>query len=296
VPAARNVALVIAFAALALLACWPSVVSLWDLWEFNPYSDGHGPFIAAISLGLLLRSRHSLAATALRPSAGGALVLFVCSLAWVISWRAEMQELHVMLLPLVLLAVVLAAFGQAAARIAAFPLGYLYFAEPVWHALTSPLQELTIHAVGIIAPILGMPVTISGNILSFPRSISFEVTPLCSGVNFLVVGLAAAALIGELQQASCHRRAGLIASMAVLMIVSNWVRVLVIIVAGYTSGMRHVLATRGHWYLGWVLFGLVMVGFARVAARGSRSPAPLLARPLLAESVRAPTPPPGPSA
>ena len=277
--AARNLSLIIALIALSLLAYWPSAAALWNLWEQSRYLDGHGPFIAAISFGLLVRSRHALTAAELRPSAAGAAGLLVCSLAWIIAWRTGIQELHLVLLPPVLFLAVLAAFGTTAARVVAFPLGYLYFAEPLWHALIGPLQDLTIHVVGAITPILGMPVTIVGNILYFPRNISFEVTPICSGVGFLVVGLAVAALIGELQQASFRRRAGLIASMAFLMIVSNWARVLVIIIAGYTSGMRNVIATRGHWYLGWVLFALVTFGFARLAVRPSKSAAPAFAKP-----------------
>jgi exosortase len=268
--AARNLVFVIAVIVLSVLACWPSAAGLWDFWMRNPYLGGHGPFVAAASLGLILRSQPALAAARLRPSAAGVATLFVCATAWLISWRAGIRELHLALLPLVLLTAVLAAFGTAAARSVAFPLGYLYFAVPVWQVLIEPLRQLTIRVVGAIAPILGMPVTIVGNILYFPRNISFEVTPLCSGVSFLVVGLAVAALIGELQGASHRRRAGLLASMALLMILSNWVRVLVIIVAGYTSDMRSVIATRGHWYLGWLLFALVAVGFGWVTARGSR--------------------------
>lgn len=260
-----------------LLACWPSVAALWHLWVWNRYIDGHGPIIALASLALLVRSREAFATAELRASAAGAACLLACSLAWVISWRAGIQDLHVLLLPLVIFLALFAVFGKAVARIAAFPLGYLYFAEPVWHVLIGPLQNLTIQVVGAIAPVLGMPVAIAGNVLHFARGISFEVTPLCSGVNFLVVGLAVASLIGELQQASFSRRVGLVAWMAFLMVVSNWVRVFVIIIAGYTTGMRSVLATRGHWYLGWVLFALVVFGFALLASRGApalRKPSP----------------------
>lgn len=173
-----------------------------------------------------------------------------------------MQALHIALLPLILSLAVLAVFGKQAARIAAFPIGYLYFAEPVWHLLIGPLQQVTIRVASAVVPVLGIPVTTAGSILNLPRGISFEVTPLCSGVNFLVVGLAVAVLIGELQHAPFRRRVALAGWMAILMVLSNWVRVLVIIIVGYTTGMRSVLATRGHWYLGWVFFALVVLGFA----------------------------------
>lgn len=271
--AARNAILVIALIALALVAFRPSVAALWALWASNRYVDGHGPFIALTSLVLLVRSRDAFAAADLQPSAAGAAGLLAGGLAWVIAWWSGIGDLHVMLLPLVLFVATWAAFGRATARIAAFPIGFLYFAEPLWHVLISPLQELTIRVVGMVAPVLGMPVRIAGTVLDFPNGISFEVTPICSGVNFLVVGLAVAVLIGELQGAPLRRRTALVAWMAFLMVLSNWVRVLVIIIAGYTTGMRSVLATRGHWYLGWALFALVVFGFALWSGRGSPHPA-----------------------
>jgi len=281
VSATRNLALVLTLVALALLAYWPSTAAWWRFWELNQYVGGQGPLIAAISLGLIVRSRRALSAAPLRAFPAAIAGLLACSVAWVIGWRAAIQELHLLLLPLILILATLAAFGRTIARIVAFPLGYLYFAEPSWHLLIGPLQQLTLRIAGGIVPILGMPVTIAGNVLYFSHDVSFEVTPLCSGLNFLVVGLAVAALIGELQHASLRRRLALLASMALLMVVSNWIRVLVIIVAGYTSGMRNVLATSGHVILGWILFALVMLGYALVVGHRPvpTAPAPREASP-----------------
>jgi len=61
----------------------------------------------------------------------------------------------------------------------------------------------------------------------------------------------------------------LLGSMVLATIVSNWVRVLIIMAVGYTSGIHNVLVTRGHLLFGWVLFALVMSAFAWVAARGT---------------------------
>jgi EpsI family protein len=63
--------------------------------------------------------------------------------------------------------------------------------------------------------------------------------------------------------------------MAVLAIVSNWIRVLIIIDAGYTTNMRHVLVSRGHLMFGWLLFTTVMVLFAWLFARRGTSPSPV---------------------
>jgi len=252
--------------AIAILAYWPSAMALWDFWTSQPFLGGQGPLVVTLSLWLLVRSRAALEGTPLRPSLVGAIALLVSSVAAVILWRAAIEELHMLLLPLLMFLAVLAALGAGAARIVAFPLGYLYFAEPTWRILIWPLQHLTVRAAVFLGPLIGMPVVPSGTLLRLPHGVTFEVTPLCSGVNFLVVGLAVAALVGELQKASLPRRGALLAVMAVLMIVSNWVRVLAIMLAGYTSGMR-LLVMRGHVLFGWVLFAILMVGFVALAMR-----------------------------
>jgi EpsI family protein len=55
------------------------------------------------------------------------------------------------------------------------------------------------------------------------------------------------------------RRALLFAVMGALAVISNWLRVLVIVDAGYTTNMRHVLVSRGHFVFGWILFTVVLV-------------------------------------
>lgn len=266
VPTLRGLIPVAALIAIALLAYWPSTLALWSFWTSQSFLGGHGPLVAALSAWLIVRSRSALAQTPARPSAWGCAALLACSVASVIFWRSGIEELHMLLLPLLLFLAVLAAFGRGVARIVAFPLGYLYFAEPSWRILIGPLQSLTGRAVVLIGPLVGMPAVRSGTLLQLPHGATFEVTPLCSGVNFLVVGLAIAALIGELQQASVRRRAGLLGVMALLMVASNWLRVLAIMLAGYTSGMR-LLVTRGHVLFGWALFVLVMLVFVAWATR-----------------------------
>lgn len=266
-PALRSLIYVAVLTAVTLLAYWPSTVALWTFWD---QYGGHGPLIAAISGWLIVRARGELAQAMSRPSPWGCAALLVCSVASVIFWRAAIQQLHLMVLPMLMFLAVLAAYGRGAARVIAFPLGYLYFALPSWYLLTAPLQSLTIRAVAVIGPLIGIPLTVSENYLRLPGDATFEVTPLCSGVNFLVVGLALAALIGELQGATLRRRTALLAFMTVLAITGNWLRVLIIVVAGYTSGMRHVLVTRGHLMFGWILFALIMLAFALLVARRPR--------------------------
>ncbi|MDB6091108.1 MAG: hypothetical protein JWN85_3892 [Gammaproteobacteria bacterium] len=262
----RNALLSAGLIALAVLTYWPSTTALWEFWA-NPNTAGaHGFLVAPLSAWLLFRVRYRLATVQVRPSRLACGLLLVCSIGWLIFWRAGIQELHILLLPVLMGLSVFAALGWEAALIVAFPIGYLYFAVPAWGLFVGPLQALTVEAVRVLAPLIGVPAHIQGNLVFVPGG-EIEVAPGCSGQAFLAVGLAVAALLGELESASLRRRILLLGAMGSLAVISNWIRVLTIVEAGYSTHMRHVLVTRGHFTFGWVLFSTVMVAFVWLSAR-----------------------------
>jgi EpsI family protein len=255
--------------AAVIAAYWPTSSALWNYWMQSNVS-GQGVLVAVLALWLIFRARDRLAAAPVRPTRWALLLLLPCSVATLIFWRAGIQTAHFMLFPLLILGAVLVAFGPAIARILLIPIGFLYFAMPAWHVLlNAPLQYLTARAVGLLVPVLGLPATVQGTLVAFPNGTTFEVTPLCSGLEFLVQGLAVATLLGELERAPAARRLRLLGSMVIVALLTNWARVMIIIEIGYTSGMRHVLASRDHVLFGTVLFVCVLVAFVWLATRGS---------------------------
>ena len=278
----RNDLVTAGLIAIAIAVYWPSALALWDFWTNVNHAGAHGPLVGLICVWLFFRARHRLAAVSVRPSYAAAGLLFLCSLAWLVFWRAGIEGLYILLFPLMLGLTVFAALGFEAAREVALPLGYLYFAVPAWDILLHPMQALTIEAVSVFAPLIGVPAHIQGNLVKLPGVGVFEIEGGCSGVNFLTAGLAIAVLLGEVERASLARRGVLLVVTAMVAIVSNWIRVLTIIQAGYTTNMRHVLVSRGHYTFGWVLFTVVMTAFiwwvARPAAHDTHEPA--TARPM----------------
>jgi EpsI family protein len=262
----RNILLCAGLIGAAILVYWPSTAALWDYWVTND-AGAHGLLVAPLAAWLLFAARHRLAAVELRPSLVAGLGLLLCSFAWLACWRAGIQELHLLLFPLLMGLAVFAAMGFRAALWVAFPIGFLYFAVPAWGIFGAPLQHLTVSAVGFLAPLLGIPAQIHDNFVVLPHLAVFEVEASCSGSNFLAIGLAVAALLGEVEQASLRRRAVLLVTMGTVAIVANWIRVLAIIDAGYATNMHHVLVTRSHYMFGWVLFASIMVGFVWLTAR-----------------------------
>jgi exosortase len=250
-----------------ILAYWPSAQALWGFW-IDPDSAGtHGVLVGALAAWLLWRNRRGLAAITPQASPWAMAVLIVTSLAWLVFWRADIPALHIILFPALMAAAICAVLGWGALRWIAFPIAFLYFAVPSWDVLIGPLQSLTVRACGLLAPLFGIPTVVQGNLLQLPGIGTFEIGRGCSGVNFLASGLAVAAFAGELERASVLRRFTLLVIMGIAAIVSNWIRVLVVVDAGYSTHMRHYLVSRSHYLFGWILFTIVMAVFAWVCCR-----------------------------
>lgn len=264
---------VAALVSAAILAYWPASNALWRYWIEHPYFGAHGILVAAIAAWLLWRDRRRVASVRVRGETWLLLPLFACSICWLLLWRVNAEMMQEVLLPALILLAVWAAFGIAVAREIAVAVGFLYFAMPVWDLLAGPLQTLTLEVVRLALPLMGLPATISGDLISLPDGINFSVTVWCSGQGIMVQGLAVATLLGELEGALLRRRLRLLAGMAILALIINWIRVLIIIQVGYTTGMRHVLVTRYHVLFGYVLYAIALLLFVWVTALTQR-PAP----------------------
>ncbi|HEY2036584.1 MAG TPA: EpsI family protein [Steroidobacteraceae bacterium] len=250
---------------------WPDTLALGRYWAHEDTNARAGVLIAVLSAFLLFRARGRLEQISFAPAPWAGLPLIACAAASLICWRAGILTLQLLFLPPILWLAVLCALGWQAARAGAFAIGFLYFALPGWDVLRPALQHLTAQAVRFIGPLFGLPVVISGMTAYLPGGATFTIERACSGADFLAVGLAVAMLHGELEQAPLRRRAGLIGSMALLAILSNWLRVLLILAIGYLTHMRSALATRDHVALGWVVFACVLLLFAWLAGGSTRA-------------------------
>jgi exosortase len=252
---------------ITILAYWPATAALWHYWIDDLYVGGHGLLVAGLAAWLLYRSCRRVARVTVQPSPWALVPLLACSVAALVFLKAGIHTLQLLTLPALIWLAVLAAFGRGVARTVAVPIGYLYFAMPAWNLLSVPLQALTLWMVSTLAPIGGLPATVSGSLVAFPNGARFAVTLACSGVGFLVQGLAVATLLGELENATLGRRLRLAGSMVLIALATNWIRVLLLLMIGYFGGMNNVIVARHHLLFGYALFIVVLVVFAWVAAR-----------------------------
>jgi exosortase A len=263
-----NTPLLIVLGALALTALlyWPTSLEIVELWgDTVRRRYTHGWVVLAVTVGLLWRDRHALAAVSLRPPRLGWVPLALGSVAWLVGYNVGLLALSTLVMPLLVLAAAWAAGGWTLARHVSFPVLFLYFALPVWELLNPLLQWLTAVVNLWLTRLVGIPVVMDGNVIHIPEG-WFEIAGGCSGLHFFIVAMAIATLHGHIDRDGARSRALLLAFAGGLALLTNWIRVFIIIVAGHLSDMQHFLVKVDHYYFGWVLFSFVLVGYVFLAS------------------------------
>jgi exosortase len=256
----RPLALVLCFWAAVALLYWPSALELhrlWTDWPAETYT--HGYLLLLLSLWLVIRDRERLALVPIRAEPLSLILLAVMSAAWVWFWRAAIQEVQLLLLPLILYAALRAAFGRRLARAVAFPIGLLYFAMPLWGDINGIVQTLSAKVTGVLLWTTGIPAFMDGDFVRLPGG-SIEIARSCSGLHELIVGLALAAIYGKLSGEPWRRRLQWLGLMGALSLIVNWVRIFTVVIAAYETNMGSSLV-KHHYWLGWWLFAFVFAAF-----------------------------------
>ena len=277
-PGSSRLWLICALALAVALVFWPSTVMLYEEWsDFVNITYTHGWLILAVCIALIWRARHEIAAAPAQPWPLAALALVGAIALWLVCYRASMEEAYIAVFPLLFWLAVATAFGRSVARLLLFPVAFFYFAIPTWSQLANPLQSLTVLAMRAFLGVTGPHAQIDGALIHIPNG-SFVIEEGCSGLHFLIVGLAVAALHGELRQDPPRTRVEQLALMTGLSLIANWVRVYTVIEAGYLTDMRSYLVSVSHYWFGWGVFAVALVAFFWLSTWFSPAAAPEPAR------------------
>lgn len=261
----------ILFAAIAAFALWPSIASLWETWR-TLHDYQHGFIVAAVSIAWLGRVAWLERARAVQPSLTGALALAALLFAWVVGFTANSQIVHQLLLPACLWAAVWAAAGWPMARRAFAPIGFLYFATPMWDYAVPVLQRLSVAATETALGWLGVHAIVKEFTVTIPAG-TFQIIEGCSGKRYFMVTLALATLSVAVNHLRGLRAIGYLALCGALALVANWIRIVIVIYAGDRFGMQTYLVAVEHFTLGNVIFGVLLVAvFVIARALSHRGP------------------------
>lgn len=256
----------LALVASVFLLFWPTTASLIERWQDDVQRTyTHGFLIPLIVAWLLWRVPLAPRAEA-RFSAPAAVCLLAGAVGWLIAWRAGLQIVHQALLPLLAFGAVVSCLGWRLARPMWLPIGYLYFAIPVWESAIPMLQWLSVVAVRTLLRIVGIPAYFAGNTIEIPAG-AFEIADGCSGLHFFVVAVAIGVLYGQVNGDRWSIRLKLVALAGLLAMVTNWLRILIIVIAGHVTDMQHYLVAEEHYSFGWIVFAAAMILFFLVVRR-----------------------------
>jgi exosortase len=253
--------MLLALAAVVAATFWPSTAVLLAQWsDFINITFTHGWLILAVCVWLVARSGPAISGAPARPWPLAQLALLLGVMAWLVCFRASIQDLHVTIFPALFWLAGAAAFGWPVARLLIFPVAFFVFALPSWAQLGNPLQDLTVLAMRLFLGLTGPVAEIRGDLIHIPNG-SFRIEEGCSGLHFMIVGLAVAALHGQLRHDPPRARIAGLGLMAALALLANWVRVYTIIEAGYLTDMRSYLVSVSHYWFGWGVFAIALAGF-----------------------------------
>lgn len=226
-------------------------------WSTSNARFSHGFLLAAIALFLLVRSGRQLDLQSISPSWWTLPVVFVASFVWLLGDAGNVAVVQSLMLPVLALASVCTVLGHSAARQLAFAILYIVFALPAWEYVQFIFQAITVAVVTSLLQLIEMPAVIESNVVHLGAG-SFRIASGCSGVTYLIVGLALAALYGHLYYRSTRLTWLLIAIAFAFSLIVNWVRVTAIIVIGHTTRMQSSIVDDHHAF-GWVLFGIALI-------------------------------------
>jgi EpsI family protein len=175
------------------------------------------------------------------------------SVLWFATWLLSIESVAQLLALAVLGCGLHVIFSREIARETDRALLVLVFAMPVLDAFNGYFQAATIAVAGKALYLMRVPAELHGFLVKLPAG-SFEIEPLCSGLQFFIAAATTGALLTAMRRDSWPRAVLIIAGAGVIGLIANWVRVITVIVAGYLTDMQSYLVHSEHYSLGWSLF------------------------------------------
>jgi len=248
---------------IAIGAYFQTWVDIWPYWENKNATYTHGTLVALVAVWLVWRKRSTVNQIEPKPSVRALPVILLLSVVWMLAEGGNVFIVYATLWPIIAFAALWAGLGLPAASRLAFPLGFLYFAIPIWEYLKPPLQAITITMADFLTSVFGIPAAFDGPYVTLPTG-TILIAEDCSGAHFLSVALAVGVLAGVLRRDVLRTRLLILVVAGVLSLVFNWLRILLIVLAYLHPDLRHALETIGHLTFGWWVFALDLVVFGLV--------------------------------
>ncbi|AWL11667.1 hypothetical protein HMF8227_01186 [Saliniradius amylolyticus] len=241
--------------------------------SFDDGTYSHAYLMPLVSLYLLWHGLRQ-GNIQLRPSWGWLFCAAIVMALMTLTYIAQIAPLYRLLFAIALMLLVNGLYKTTIASL--MPILMVFFVVPIWGILTVPLQQLSIYAVSGIMALTGVPTFVENTHVSIPPG-TFEIAGGCSGLRYFIVSCLIGLLYSYLNL-SRWRSVTLFMTVAILgALVTNWLRIVGLIVIGYVSDMKSPLMD-DHNLFGWYLYIPFLAGlllFGRYLARKDKQHTPV---------------------
>jgi exosortase len=261
-----RVGLVIALAVVVL----PAFIHAVDVWTTDEEFT-YGFLIPPIALAIFWWRREALKRSIGAGQAAGLVIVLGAIVLTLVSRRTGIHALAGVAITPLLCGVAVYLWGWQAGRVVAFPSTFLVFGLGLYRGLLSSvgfvLQDLTAAGAGRAGVVIGLDVVRDGLVLhsaTASPAYAFVVAQACSGMSSLLSLLALAALWTYATRGSTAGRLAVFAAVLPLVVISNTVRVTLVLLVGASFGQDAAVGFF-HGASSLVLFGLALMGLLIVS-------------------------------
>ena len=248
-----------------------SVRGLFDQWMKFDGSYSHG-FLLCAYCGYLLWEKPRFIKPRIQPqpSIFGVFCFLVLSLSALLTQIMFIEVLGQLLLPLIILSLFWSFLGLSLTIKLMIPVILLFFSVSVWDYAIYVLQLITVFWTNIFLSLSGIDFSISETFVTLPGLGVFEVAAGCSGLRYFLIASVLSLIIADQWLYQWRSRLKILCLGVFLGLLSNWIRVSVIIYIGHVTEMKSSLI-EDHEMFGWVLFAIIMTPFIIYARKLSDS-------------------------
>jgi exosortase len=227
-------------------------------WQ-NVSHYSHGPLIPLIAAGLLWRKRDQFRKTALQPHYGGVGIVALAMAIYYTGVKGGQERFIVVSFVVLLYGLALAVGGHGVAKLAFFPIAFLFLMIPLnflEERVAVPLQHLMAICSTAILNVIGIVTQRVGTSIR-SEVFYFNVDKPCSGIQSLMALTTVTAFYAYVTQHSQWKRWVLFLTAIPLAVLGNMVRVVLIAVLARIYGQKIAMQVHDS-VAGYIVFAVAL--------------------------------------
>ena len=234
--------------------------SFYDLWFNNSNSlYSHGILIAGLCIWFTYkRLKESTQKLQLNFNIPAIFATLLLSLSWMVFDIANMLTGQQLVVYFLLQSLLIAVYGLKQYIKYYVSILLLLLTVPIWDHLNTTLRTISIYGVSQLLSLTDILFYVEGFYITLANG-KFHVDTGCSGLNQFISGLSIAVIYTLINNIKSRFIILFILAGVVVSIISNTVRIFIIVVSGYLTDMQHYFITTDHVSLGWVVFSILIL-------------------------------------